>query len=56
MELGFWLADPEAGSGQVRSNINREVLKAFRAAKVAIPSPKRDIRVEYVTSAGRPEE
>jgi len=45
LELGFWIADPEAGTGNVRSEINLELLRAFRAHGVEIPFPQREVRM-----------
>lgn len=49
LELGFWIADPEAGTGNVRSEINLEILRAFRANGVAIPFPQREVRMRPAT-------
>jgi small-conductance mechanosensitive channel len=53
MELGYWVNDPELGTGGVRSGIALQILKGFKAAGIVIPNPKRDIRVENVTSASQ---
>jgi small-conductance mechanosensitive channel len=45
LELGFWLGDPEVGTGGVRSDINREILRVFRKEGIAIPFPQRELRV-----------
>jgi small-conductance mechanosensitive channel len=45
LELGFWIVDPEAGQGDLRSAINLAIWKAFRAEGIRIPVPQRDIRV-----------
>jgi small-conductance mechanosensitive channel len=45
LELGFWVSDPEAGTGGVRSNINMAIWKAFRDNGIEIPYPQREIRV-----------
>ena len=45
LELGFWVADPEAGTGGVRSDISLAVLKGFRANGVEIPFPQREVRI-----------
>ena len=45
LELGFWIADPEAGTGNVRSEINISVLRVFRENRIAIPFPQREVRV-----------
>ena len=45
LELGFWVSDPEAGTGGVRSDINMAIWKAFRDNGIEIPYPQREIRV-----------
>jgi len=45
LELGFWIADPEAGTGNVRSEINLSVLRSFRENNIVIPFPQREVRV-----------
>lgn len=45
LELGFWLADPEAGTGQIRSDISLAIWKAFRENGISIPFPQREIRI-----------
>ena len=45
LELGFWVADPEEGTLNVRSDLNREILKMFRATGIEIPCPQREVRI-----------
>ncbi len=45
LELGFWIADPEEGRGNVTSDINLAIWRAFREHQVEIPFPQRDIRI-----------
>jgi small-conductance mechanosensitive channel len=45
LELGFWVSDPETGTGGVRSDINLAIWKAFRANGIEIPSPQREVRI-----------
>ena len=45
MELGFWIDDPERGSMNVRSDIVRAILAAFRKEGISIPFPQREIRI-----------
>ncbi len=45
LELGFWIHDPEAGTGEVRSAIYLAVWHAFRDAGIEIPFPQREVRV-----------
>jgi small-conductance mechanosensitive channel len=44
LELGFWISDPNLGSGNVRSDIARRILKEFRGRGIEIPYPQREIR------------
>ena len=39
--LGYWIADPENGQGNLKSLINRDILAAFRARGIEIPYPHR---------------
>jgi len=45
LELGFWIGDPEEGTGSVRSDIALGLLAAFREHGVEIPFPQRDVRI-----------
>jgi small-conductance mechanosensitive channel len=45
MELRFWIADPEAGTGQIRSDIHLAIWQAFKAEGIEIPFPQREVRV-----------
>lgn len=45
LELGFWVADPENGTGGVRSDINLAIWKSFVANGIEIPYPQREVRV-----------
>lgn len=45
LELGFWIADPEEGTGNVRSDINLAIWKAFRTEGIEIPFPQREVRI-----------
>jgi len=45
LELGFWIADPEKGHGDLRSALNRGIWRAFRAHGIRIPSPQREVRL-----------
>ncbi|MRD73203.1 mechanosensitive ion channel [Rhodocyclus tenuis] len=45
LELGFWIADPESGTGNVRSDVSLAVLKAFREHGIEIPFPQREVRL-----------
>lgn len=41
LSIGFWIADPEGGTGNVRSDVNLAVLRELNAAGVEIPFPQR---------------
>ncbi|HNH34616.1 MAG TPA: mechanosensitive ion channel [Rhodocyclaceae bacterium] len=45
LELGVWIADPQAGSGPLRSEINLAVWRSFRAEGIEIPYPQREVRL-----------
>jgi small-conductance mechanosensitive channel len=45
MELYVWVADPEAGTGNLRSDIYRAIWKGFNANNISIPFPQRDVRI-----------
>lgn len=45
LELGFWVADPEEGSLQTKSDIHLAIWKAFREAGIEIPFPQREVRM-----------
>jgi small-conductance mechanosensitive channel len=58
LELGLWIGDPENGQGNLRSEINRAILKAFATNDIRLPSPQRDVRIVGVppdlrTTAGQ---
>jgi len=46
LELYFWIADPENGQGNIRSDVAREVWKNFVNAGIQIPFPQREIRIQ----------
>ncbi|MBH9552822.1 mechanosensitive ion channel [Inhella sp. 4Y17] len=41
LHLHFWIADPENGSGNVRSDVNRAILNLLRTQGISIPYPQR---------------
>ena len=45
LELGVWIGDPEAGAGDLRSALHREILAAFRKHGIRIPFPQRELRI-----------
>jgi small-conductance mechanosensitive channel len=42
----FWIADPQNGSGNVRSDLNLLILKGLREAGIEIPFPQRVVQVK----------
>jgi small-conductance mechanosensitive channel len=50
LELLVWVGDPEHGL-DVRSALNREIWKAFRAEGITIPFPQREVRLTDHTGA-----
>ena len=53
LELYAWIDDPEAGKGNLRSDLNRALLKSFNANGIVIPFPQREIRI--VGTDGNPD-
>jgi small-conductance mechanosensitive channel len=45
LELGFWIDDPEEGKGNIISDINFALWRAFKANGIAIPYPQREVRL-----------
>jgi len=43
LELRFWIADPEAGVNNVRSDVNRLIWRLFREAHITIPVAQREV-------------
>jgi len=50
LTLGYWITDPENGIGNVRSDINLAIWKAFQSEGISVPFPQRVVRV--VNDAG----
>jgi small-conductance mechanosensitive channel len=44
LELTVWISDPVAGDGDLRSELLKDVLKAYRKAGIEIPFPRREVR------------
>jgi small-conductance mechanosensitive channel len=45
LELRVWLLDPQEGIGNVRSDINVAIWRAFKEAGITIPYPQRDVHI-----------
>jgi small-conductance mechanosensitive channel len=50
LELRFWIADPEEGVNNVRSDVNRSIWRSFQEHGITIPTAQREIRI--VTTRG----
>ncbi len=49
LELGVWISDPENGQGDLRSSLNRTILRSFNANGIRIPYPQRELRILNVS-------
>jgi small-conductance mechanosensitive channel len=49
LELRFWIADPQEGVNNVRSDVNREIWRLFRHNGLTIPMAQREIHVRSGT-------
>jgi small-conductance mechanosensitive channel len=45
LELRFWIADPEAGVNNVRSDVNRAIWRLFKEHGIVIPRAQLDVRM-----------
>lgn len=45
LELGFWINDPEAGTGSLRSEIALDILETFGENGIEIPYPHYEVRL-----------
>ena len=45
LELRFWIADPQNGVNNVRSEVNRRIWRLFRDAGITIPVAQHEVRV-----------
>ena len=43
LSVNFWISDPEAGQGNVKSEVNLAVLDVLRGAGVVFPSAQRTV-------------
>lgn len=52
LELRFWIADPQEGVNNVRSDVNRAIWRAFQQHRITIPVAQRDVRMVEVRGGG----
>jgi len=45
LEVRFWIADPMNGVNNVRSDVNRAIVRLFREAGITIPVAQRELRM-----------
>jgi small-conductance mechanosensitive channel len=45
LELRFWIADPQEGVNNVRSDVNRVIWKLFKESGITMPVAQREIRI-----------
>ncbi len=45
LDFFVWINDPEAGRGNLQSELNLQILDAFRKHGIAIPFPQREVRI-----------
>lgn len=45
LRVGFWISDPENGTGTVLSNVNRAIWKVLQERQVEVPYPQRVVHV-----------
>jgi small-conductance mechanosensitive channel len=50
LELRFWIADPQEGVNNVRSDVNRSIWRLFKEHDITIPVAQRAVRLEMVES------
>jgi small-conductance mechanosensitive channel len=53
LELRIWVNDPEHGTGNVRSEVNRLIWKAFKESGITIPYPHRELFVRELPAAAK---
>jgi small-conductance mechanosensitive channel len=51
LTISFWIADPENGTGSVKSDVNLALLRLFNALSIEIPFPQRVVRTLPISGA-----
>lgn len=54
LEVGFWIADPENGKGNLVSEVNRRIWQTLQEHKISVPYPQREVRVLDLRCAAAP--
>jgi small-conductance mechanosensitive channel len=54
LELRFWIADPQEGVNNVRSDVNRAIWKHFKENGITIPVAQREIMMTYTAGGTEP--
>ncbi|MEY2854400.1 MAG: hypothetical protein RL030_1532 [Pseudomonadota bacterium] len=52
LELRFWIADPQEGVNNVRSDVNRAIWRLFRENGITIPVAQHDLRMVTLRGGG----
>ncbi|HEX7466482.1 MAG TPA: mechanosensitive ion channel domain-containing protein [Usitatibacter sp.] len=52
LELTVWISDPVAGEGDLRSELLKDVLRAFRTGGIEIAFPRREVRLIATDETG----
>ena len=54
LEARVWVANPELGLGNVRSDINLGIWRRFKEAGITIPFPQRDLYIKQMPNSTNP--
>jgi small-conductance mechanosensitive channel len=54
LELRFWIADPQEGVNNVRSDVNRAIWKHFKENGITMPVAQREILITYAPGGTEP--
>ncbi len=52
LELRFWIADPQEGVNNVRSDVNRAIWRLFKEGGITIPVSQHDLRMVTLRGGG----
>jgi small-conductance mechanosensitive channel len=53
-ELRLWIADPEAGLGNIQGEVFMSIWDAFREQGITLPYPQIDVHMHGRPDVGRP--